>query len=224
MAQIRIYKNPVLIKVKSETSIDDQEALQSIRRYTESEAIKNLPQKKLEDIYRLQEHLSARSNKRKPITRPFPGVINEFESRKRKFDGFEGDGGEAWSIEEQGDKKRRRNDNSETEGSRIDMNSRKRQKGEGKVNMDINISDKTGSGKWIEISLDEADEGESRINGGGELKIKKENKKNVDNNRKNKEKEFNGISGSKEISNKETENKTKKEKSRHKKKNKHLNL
>ncbi|CAG8570625.1 7396_t:CDS:1 [Acaulospora morrowiae] len=224
MAQIRIYKNPILIKVKNQTSINDQEALQSIIRYTESEAVKNLPQKKLEDIHRLQEHLSARSNKRKFITRPFPGIINEFESRKRKFDGFEGDGDEAWSIEEQGDKKRRRNDNSETEGSRIDINSRKRQKGEGKGNMDIDISDNIGSRKWIEINSDEADEGESRLNGRGELKIKKENKKNVDNNRKNKEKKFNGVSGSKEILNKESENKTKKENSRHKKKNKHLNL
>ncbi|CAG8596482.1 16278_t:CDS:1, partial [Acaulospora colombiana] len=91
MAHIRTHKNPVLIKVKSETLINDQEALQGIARYTASEAVKSLPQKKFDDIYRLKEHLSTRDNKRKAVTRFFPGIISDIENRKRTYD-LEGDG------------------------------------------------------------------------------------------------------------------------------------
>ncbi|RHZ75858.1 hypothetical protein Glove_209g176 [Diversispora epigaea] len=65
MSHIRMFKNPVLIKVKSEKAIDDKEAVQSIRTYLKSGATEALPQKKLDNLKKLQRFLS-RSNKFNP--------------------------------------------------------------------------------------------------------------------------------------------------------------
>ncbi|CAG8572605.1 2425_t:CDS:2 [Diversispora eburnea] len=79
MSQIRMYKNPVLIKVKSEKEIDDKEAVQSIKMYLKSDATEALPQKKLDNLKKLQRFLS-RSNKLKSDSEGniIPIAINMF--------------------------------------------------------------------------------------------------------------------------------------------------
>ncbi|CAG8551172.1 9675_t:CDS:2 [Racocetra fulgida] len=51
MAQLRLFKNPILIKTISESTITEKEA----------SAISSLPQKKLTDLQNLQDHLSSKT-------------------------------------------------------------------------------------------------------------------------------------------------------------------
>ncbi|CAG8799837.1 18825_t:CDS:1, partial [Dentiscutata erythropus] len=61
MGQLRLFKNPILIKTISESTITEKEALRSIKNYTSSSAISSLPQKKLTDLQNLQDHLASKT-------------------------------------------------------------------------------------------------------------------------------------------------------------------